>query len=331
MENGQEDLKYSKNRVNRRLKDLALKSENRLCADCGAVDPKWASVNIGVFLCLKCCSVHRSLGESVSKVLSMTLDKWSDDEVEFMIEVGGNSYANAIYEAFLPRNYRKPRPNSSVDERSKFIRAKYEQQEFMKPSLRILSLEPSRSYSQRSEPINDGLQALEARSSRTADNREFIGILKVKVMSGRNLVVRDLMSSDPYVVIDLGQQKVQTTVAKSNLNPNWEEEFSLRVPQFHGPLKLRVYDYDMFSADDLMGDAEVDIQPLVTAAMAFGGSEPLPDMQVGRWLKTSDNALVEDSPISIIAGKIQQDVVLKLQNVESGEIALHFEWLPLNH
>lgn len=26
----------------RKLKDLLLKSDNRICADCGAVDPKWA-------------------------------------------------------------------------------------------------------------------------------------------------------------------------------------------------------------------------------------------------------------------------------------------------
>lgn len=58
----------------------------------------------------------------IFQVLSLTLDKWSDDEIDFMVEVGGNSYANAIYEAFLPREYAKPRPDSSIDERTKFIR-----------------------------------------------------------------------------------------------------------------------------------------------------------------------------------------------------------------
>ena len=91
-----------------------------------------------------------------------------------------------------------------------------------------------------------------------------------------------------------------------------------------------MYDYDTFSADDIMGEAEVDIQPLMTAATAFGDTELLSDMQVGRWLKTSDNALVEDSPINIVSGKIRQEISLKLQNVESGEIHLHLEWLPLD-
>jgi stromal membrane-associated protein len=39
-----------------------------------------------------------------------------------MIEVGGNSNANAIYEAFLPEGYQKPHPDSSQEEREKFIR-----------------------------------------------------------------------------------------------------------------------------------------------------------------------------------------------------------------
>ena len=58
----------------------------------------------------------------VLQVLSLTLDTWSDEEVNFMVEVGGNSHANAIYEAFLPKGYRKPRNESSIDERTNFIR-----------------------------------------------------------------------------------------------------------------------------------------------------------------------------------------------------------------
>jgi stromal membrane-associated protein len=123
----------------RKLKELMLKSDNRTCADCSGSDPKWASANIGVFLCLKCSDVHRSLGPEISKVLSVTLDEWEDADIDSMIEVGGNSYANSIYEAFLPQGYKKPRPDASIEERTNFIRSKYELQEFLKPSLRIVS------------------------------------------------------------------------------------------------------------------------------------------------------------------------------------------------
>jgi stromal membrane-associated protein len=52
----------------------------------------------------------------------VTLDKWSDSEVDSMIEVGGNSQANAIYEAFIPEGYQKPHSDSTQEEREKFIR-----------------------------------------------------------------------------------------------------------------------------------------------------------------------------------------------------------------
>ncbi|KAF6168325.1 hypothetical protein GIB67_018165 [Kingdonia uniflora] len=106
----------------KRLKDLLLNSDNRVCADCDAPDPKWASANIGVFICLKCCGGHRSLGTHISKVLSVTLDDWSDDEIDSMVEVGGNSSANSIYEAYFPEGFSKPGPEASNEERMKFIR-----------------------------------------------------------------------------------------------------------------------------------------------------------------------------------------------------------------
>jgi hypothetical protein len=90
-----------------------------------------------------------------------------------------------------------------------------------------------------------------------------------------------------------------------------------------------VYDHDMFSADDIMGEAEIDLQPMITAAMAFGDPSRLGDMQIGRWFMTKDNALLKDSTVNAVSGKIKQEVHLKLQNVESGEIELELEWVSL--
>ncbi|MQL95126.1 hypothetical protein Taro_027794 [Colocasia esculenta] len=320
-----------RNRVNRKLKELLHRSDNHFCADCGAPDPKWASANIGVFICLKCSGVHRSLGTHISKVLSVTLDEWSEDEIDSMVEVGGNSYANAIYEAFLPEGFSKPGPDASADQRTKFIRSKYELQEFLKPSLRIVSLSSSRNSLQSSDFGKDLDDGLESEPSKTDVGMvEFIGVLKVKVVKGTNLAVRDMLSSDPYVVLVLGQQRVQTNVVQSNLNPVWNEELQLSVPQDYGPMRVQVFDHDTFSADDIMGEAEVDLQPLITSAMAFGDPDLLGNMQIGKWLKSHDNALIEDSPINIIDGKVRQDVSLKLQNVESGQVELEMEWISLS-
>ncbi|PKA58616.1 ADP-ribosylation factor GTPase-activating protein AGD12 [Apostasia shenzhenica] len=317
----------------KKLKELLHKSDNRICADCSAADPKWASANIGVFICLKCSGVHRSFGTHISKVLSVALDEWSDEEIESMIEVGGNSYANSIYEAFLPQGFSKPTSDSSYEERAKFIRAKYEFQEFLKPSLRIVSSKSSFSEgSFRScDSRKDKYSSLDTDfSTSTAGMVEFTGILKVKVIKGRNLAVRDMLSSDPYVVLTLGQQKAQTSVIKSNLNPVWNEELKLSVPENYGPLKLQVFDHDMLSADDIMGEAEIDLQPLITSAVAFGDPDSLADMLIGKWLKSHDNALLHDSSVRIVDGKVKQEMSLKLQKVESGEIDLEIMWFSLS-
>ncbi|WZZ25108.1 hypothetical protein YC2023_008509 [Brassica napus] len=278
----------------RRISDLLTQSDNRVCADCSAPDPKWASANIGVFICLKCCGVHRSLGTHISKVLSVTLDEWSDDEVDSMIEIGGNASANSVYEAFIPDGVSKPGPDASHDQRMQFI------------SLLI-------SWWQHLEGMV-----------------EFIGLLKVTLKKGTNLAVRDMRTSDSYVVLTLGQQTAKSTVMKSNLNPVWNEELMLSVPHDYGSVKLQVFDYDAFSGDDIMGEAGIDIQPLITSAMAFGDPEMFGDMQIGKWLKSRDNALIEDSIINIADGKVKQEVHIKLQNVESGELELELEWLRLD-
>ncbi|CAJ0951739.1 unnamed protein product [Ranitomeya imitator] len=52
---------------------------NDQCCDCGQTDPRWASINLGITLCIECSGIHRSLGVHCSKVRSLTLDSWEPE------------------------------------------------------------------------------------------------------------------------------------------------------------------------------------------------------------------------------------------------------------
>lgn len=70
-------------------------SKSHCCADCGAADATWISVNWAVHLCLKCSGVHRMLSSTNSKVRSITLDKIHPITLQMMEKIGPN-YANEL-------------------------------------------------------------------------------------------------------------------------------------------------------------------------------------------------------------------------------------------
>jgi len=67
-------------------------------------EPTWASINLGITLCIECSGVHRSLGTHMSKVRSLTLDDLESDVSALMGELGNNAI-NAVFEAGCPLDY----------------------------------------------------------------------------------------------------------------------------------------------------------------------------------------------------------------------------------
>lgn len=108
------------------LLELVKQPGNSRCADCSAADPEWASYKLGVFVCLNCSGIHRSLS---SRVKSIKLDFWEDELVEFM-KSNGNDGVRASYEKAVPPYYYRPQENDCGVLREQWIRAKYERMEF---------------------------------------------------------------------------------------------------------------------------------------------------------------------------------------------------------
>ncbi|XP_056885158.1 arf-GAP with coiled-coil, ANK repeat and PH domain-containing protein 3b isoform X2 [Takifugu flavidus] len=105
---------------------------NELCCDCGQSAPCWASINLGILLCIECSGIHRSLGVHCSKVRSLTLDSWEPELLKLMCELG-NTVINQIYEGACEElGAKKPGPSSSRQEKEAWIKSKYVEKRFLK-------------------------------------------------------------------------------------------------------------------------------------------------------------------------------------------------------
>jgi stromal membrane-associated protein len=150
------------------LKALLRDASNSHCADCKqASHPRWASWNLGIFICIRCSGIHRSLGTHISRVKSVDLDTWTDDQVKSMV-LWGNAKANQYWEEGLPQGYI---PDGGKIEN--FIRTKYEMKKWAKgplPDPSTLSGQPSQTIQkiekhQQQQPVQNPQRPLNISNS----------------------------------------------------------------------------------------------------------------------------------------------------------------------
>lgn len=88
-------------------------------------------------------------------------------------------------------------------------------------------------------------------------------ILTVHVVEARDLASMDMNgTSDPYVVLTIEDQRIETNFKKGTLNPVWNESFTFDISHGHIPLKVVVMDKDTFGKDDYQGETEIDLNEL---------------------------------------------------------------------
>eukprot|EP01091_Cochliopodium_minus_P013518 TRINITY_DN4377_c1_g1_i2.p1 TRINITY_DN4377_c1_g1~~TRINITY_DN4377_c1_g1_i2.p1 ORF type:complete len:573 (-),score=187.80 TRINITY_DN4377_c1_g1_i2:856-2574(-) len=114
------------------LKEIQeLSPSNSFCADCNGENPEWASINLGLIVCGQCVGVHRNMGTHISRMRSLTIDIWEEEQFKLMKEIG-NEVSNKWWEYSLPLE-QKIGKNVDRETRNQFIHQKYVQRKWIDP------------------------------------------------------------------------------------------------------------------------------------------------------------------------------------------------------
>ena len=93
------------------------------------------------------------------------------------------------------------------------------------------------------------------------------GLLRVHLIGAKGLKPADRNGkSDPYVRLLIAGQRAKSKTIKATLDPKWDETFEfacVRGDLLKHDLQLRVFDWDLASTDDKLGDASLSLEPVL--------------------------------------------------------------------
>uniref|UniRef100_A0A8C4ZQY4 Multiple C2 domains, transmembrane 2b n=1 Tax=Gadus morhua TaxID=8049 RepID=A0A8C4ZQY4_GADMO len=111
-------------------------------------------------------------------------------------------------------------------------------------------------------PLAAGEQR-ENQLAKSFENLGDIGYLQVKILKATDLLAADLNGkSDPFCVLQLGNDRLQTHTIYKTLNPEWNEVFTFPIKDVHEVLEVTIFDEDGDKAPDFLGKTAI---PLLMA------------------------------------------------------------------
>ncbi|XP_026233753.1 multiple C2 and transmembrane domain-containing protein 2-like isoform X2 [Anabas testudineus] len=135
------------------------------------------------------------------------------------------------------------------------------------------------------EPQERQIQLEKYSLKRSLKNLKDVGYLQIKVLKATDLIAADLNGkSDPFCVLELGNDRLQTHTVYKTLNPEWNKVFTFPVKDIHDVLVVTIFDEDGDKAPDFLGKVAI---PLLSIRRGHQTAFPLKKEDLGGLSKGS--------------------------------------------
>ncbi|KAF4122822.1 stromal membrane-associated protein [Geosmithia morbida] len=243
------------------IKSLLKLEPNKICADCKKnKHPRWASWNLGVFICIRCSGIHRGMGTHISRVKSVDLDSWTDQQMQSVLS-WGNARANKFWEAKLSPGHV---PSDSKIEN--FIRTKYELKRWAMDG-------PIPDPATLDAGADDDIPLSVVKEKQTIERRESAR------RAGGSSASAPSQAAVPAPVVDLIGGSFDSSPARSSsAGPSAAARVPPRAEPAAAPPKPAPSNSSLLGLD-FLGDSSAPQRPASTTGVSAPGSQSRPDLK----------------------------------------------------